>query len=156
MIRLNEIRTAINNTIINALKGTKFKEIKPTAIDFTDGIPRPSIRVIFDNSRTGKFNSNLKERTLTVRVYFYAENKNKYRNDNIEMQDILENAFLEDIKVVDNFYMPLVEDGEVECEVIDTVLQCSFDLYSLEDIYDDSNLEPIEEIEMELNVDNEE
>ncbi|MBN7575412.1 hypothetical protein C1H57_08335 [Clostridium sp. 2-1] len=152
MVTLNEIRTAINNTIINALKGTKFEGVKPTAIDFTDGIPRPSIRLIFDNSRTGKSNSNLKERTLTVRVYFYAENKDRYRNDNIEMQDILENTFLEDVKVTDTFYMPLVEDGEVECEVVDTVLQCSFDLYSLEEIYDDSNLEPIEELNFNLNL----
>lgn len=151
MIKLNDIRDAINKTIINALAETKFDGIKPTAIDYTDGIPRPSLRVIFDGAKTGKFNRQLKERTLTIRVYFYAKNKDKYRDDNIEMQDIIENAFLEPIKVSDTFYMPIVSEDGVSSEVIDTVLECSFDLYSLEEIYDDSDLEPMEELNINLN-----
>lgn len=151
MIKLNDIRTAINQTVINALIGTKFEGIKPTIIDNIDGIQRPSIRITFDNTKTGKFNSQLKERTLTCRLYFFAQDKNKYRNDNLEMQDIIENAFLEDVKVTDTFYMPILDDG-VESVVTDTILECSFDLYSLEEIYDDSALEPIEELNMKFNL----
>lgn len=151
MIKLSDVKTAINRIIINSLVGTSFEGIQPTTADYIKEIPRPSLRVIFDTTRTGKFNSQLRERTLTIRVYFYAEDKNKFRDDNLEMQDIIENAFLEDVKVTDTFYMPITSEDGVTSEVVDTILECYFDLYSLEEIYDDSNLENIEELNINLN-----
>lgn len=68
------------------------------------------------------------------------------------MQDILENTFLEDIQVTDTFYLPIVSEDGVDSDVVDTVLQCSFDLYSLEDIYDDSALENMEDLNLKLKI----
>jgi hypothetical protein len=67
------------------------------------------------------------------------------------MQDIIENAFLEDVQVTPSFFMPVINEEGVQSVITDTVLECSFDLYSLEEIYDDSNLEPIEDLSFNLN-----
>lgn len=107
---------------------------------------------MFENTQAVKFNSQLKERTLTVRVYFFAKDRYDYKLDNLKMQDIIENIFLEDVKVTDTFYMPIHDEEGVQSVVTDTVLECSFDLYSLEEIYDDSNLENIEELNFKLNL----
>lgn len=152
IITLIQINKAINNVITNALANTEFKDVEVNPSDLKDSIPRPSLRVVFDNTKTGRFNSQLKERNLTVRLYFYAKDKNKYKIDNLKMQDILENAFLEDIKVTDVFYMPITSEEGVESDVVDTVLQCSFDVYSLEEIYDDSALEPMEDLNLKLKI----
>lgn len=150
IITLIQINKAINNTIQSALIGTEFKDVEIVSGDFTDGIIRPSLRVTFDNAKTGKFNKQLKERTLTIRVLFYCKDKNKYKLDNFIMQDIIENAFLEDIKVTDTFYMPIISEDGVESEVVDTVLQCSFDLYSLEEIIDNTPYENMEDINLKI------
>jgi len=146
-----QINKAINNTIQSALVGTDFAGLELVAKDFTE-IQRPSLRIMFDNTKTGKFNSQLKERNLTVRLYFFAKDKNKYKLDNLKMQDILENTFLEDIQVTDTFYLPITSEDGVESDVVDTVLQCSFDVYSLEEIYDDSALENIEDLNLKLKI----
>jgi len=160
MITLIQINKGINETIENALVNTDLADvpIKPedTKEVFkkeTDGstisVTRPSIKVQLEKDNTGKLNSCTKERTLTVRVYFFAKDRYKYRVDNLKMRDILVNAFLEDIKITDTFYMPITEDG-VECSVTDSVLQCSFDLYSLEEIVDTTEYEPMEELILDL------
>lgn len=161
MVTLKQINKAINNTVKSALVDTEFVNVEIVSEDTTEALKketdgsyinviRPSIKVTFDTTQSGKINSQLKERTLPVRVYFFAKDKNKPKLDNLAMQDLLENVFLEDVKVTDTFYMPIAED--IECSTTDGVLQVTFDLYSLEEIYDDSNLEPIEELNFNLNL----
>jgi hypothetical protein len=157
MIKVSQIHTAINTTIENALIGTDFSEVEIISEDVRSGyqseddvngisVIRPSLRVTFDTSESTKFNGQLKERTLPVRIYFFCKDRYKYKADNLAMQDIMENAFLEDVQVTPSFFMPLADDGNVQCSTTDGVLQIAFDLYSLEEIYDDSNLEPIEDL----------
>ena len=161
MITLKQINKAINNTIQAALLHTDFSDVKVISEDITEAlkkdtdgacinVKRPSIKVTFDNVQSGKFNSQLKERTLPIRVYFFAKDMYKCKLDNLEMQDLLENAFLEDVKVTDTFYMPIVSEDGIESNITDGVLQCSFDLYSVEEIYDDSALEPMDELNLKL------
>jgi len=163
MITLKEINKAITNTIKAALINTEFEGVEIIPEDTkealkkeTDGsvinVTRPSIKVTFDNGQSAKFNSQLKERTLPVRVYFFAKDRYKSKLDNLAMQDLLENAFLEDVKVTDTFYMPITSEEGVQSSTTDGVLQSTFDLYSLEEIYDDSNLENIEELNFNLNL----
>lgn len=151
MISIIQINKAVNDTINNALIDSDFSSVPIIAEDVKEPIVRPSIKVQLENTRTGKFNSCSKERTLTVRVYFFAKDRYKYKIDNLKMQQILEDIFLEDVKVTGTFYMPITEEG-IECNVTDSVLQCSFDLYSLEEIYDDSDLENIEELNFNLSI----
>ncbi|NOW07855.1 phage tail terminator family protein [Clostridium beijerinckii] len=163
MITLKQINKAINNTIKSALVKSEFKDIDIISLDSkeafekeSDGsyinVIRPSIKITFDTTHSGKFNSQLKERVLPVRIYFFAKDRNQTKSDNLSMQDLLENAFLEDVKVTDMFYMPIAEDEEIQCSTTDGVLQVTFELYSLEEIYDDSNLEPVEELKFNLNL----
>lgn len=161
MITLKQINKAINKHIKSALMDTDFvdvpiisQDIKKSLKNDIDGkvinIIRPSIKVTFDASQIGKFNSQLKERTLTVRVYFFAKDRYKTKLDNLEMQDILENAFLEDIQITDTFYMPISEDEDIQCTTTDGVLQVAFDLYSLEEIEDTTVYEPMENLYFDL------
>lgn len=143
MITLVDIYKAVKHTIENSLVDTDFSNV-PIVAEDTEEIKRPSLKISMDGNKTEKFNNN-KERTLTVRVYFYAKDRYKYRIDNLKMQDILENVFLEDVKVTDTFYMPILEDG-IESSVIDGVLECSFDLYSVEEIEDTTECETLDEL----------
>lgn len=104
-----------------------------------------------ETNKTGKLNYKNKERTLPIRVYFFAENRLKYRIDNLKMQDILENAFLEDVKVTDTFYMPITENG-IYSSIVDTVLEVSFDLYSIEEIEDTTEYEIMDELDINLEI----
>lgn len=161
IIKLSQIHAAINTTIENALVRTDFSQVTIYSEDEksafqinNDGsviaLLRPSLRITFDSAQASKFNSQLKERNLTVRIYFFAQDKYKYKKDNLKMQDLIENAFLEDVQITPSFFMPISNEEGVQSQVIDTVLECSFDLYSLEEIYDDSALEPIEELNLNL------
>lgn len=109
----------------------------------SEPIIRPSIKVQIENSTNGKFNAHNREKSLTCRVYFFAEDRYKYKIDNTKMQDILENAFLDDLQVKESFFIPI---DNVESEVADTVLICSFDLYVIELIPDNDLSEPIEDL----------
>ena len=162
MITLKQINRAINNAIEDALVDTEFADVPLISEDLKEGVKvdgdgayinviRPSIKVTFDTTQAGKFNSKLKERIIPVRIYFFAKDRYKPKLENLAIQDILENTFLEDVKITDTFYMPLNEDGEIQCSITDGVLQVTFDLYSLEEIYDESNLENIEELNFNFN-----
>jgi hypothetical protein len=129
MVTLIDINKAINNKIKEALTGTEFSTVPLIAEDISEPITRPSIKVGIENSTNGKFNANCREKNLTCRVYFFAKDRYKYKLDNSKMQDIIETAFLEDLKINENFYIPI---EEVESNVSDTVLISSFDLYSIE------------------------
>ncbi|WMI80904.1 phage tail terminator family protein [Anaerotignum sp. MB30-C6] len=128
MLTLIEINKAINNTIKKALGFTDFKDVPLCPEDVTEPIIRPSIKVEMDSSKNGRLNSCMREKTLTIRVYFFASNLRKYKIENLKMQDVLENAFLDGL-YVDGAYIPI---EEVESDVTDTVLICSFILYLAE------------------------
>lgn len=155
MVSLIEINKAINNKILNALSNSDFKQVPIIASDLSEPIQRPSIKIFLDNANTGKFNSCMKERTLTVRVYFFATDLKKYKIENTKVQDLIENEFLTPIKIGDTFY---IDVDEVEATVTDTVLILSFDIETLEyipDIILDDGIEyePMENLNIELEVD---
>ena len=91
MITLLEINKAINNKIEHALADSEFKTVPIIAGDLSEPIVRPSLKVFLEDGTTGKFNSCMKERTLTVRVYFFATDLKKYKIENTKVQDLIEN-----------------------------------------------------------------
>ena len=131
MITLLEINKAINNKIEHALADSEFSSVPIIASDLSEPIVRPSLKVFLEDGTTGKFNSCMKERALTVRVYFFATDLKKYKIENTKVQDLIENEFLTPIKVTDTFY---IDVDEVEANTSDTVLICSFNIETLEDI----------------------
>lgn len=156
MITLLEINKGINEKIKHALANSEFSIVPIIASDLSEPIVRPSLKVILDDATTGKMNSRMKERTLTCRVYFFASDLRKYKIENTKIQDLIENEFLTPIKVTDTFY---IEIDDVETTVSDTVLICSFDIETLEDIPDEILDDGIEYENMEnlyLNIESEE
>ena len=131
MITLLEMNKAINNKIEHALADSGFKTVPIIAGDLSEPIVRPSLKVFLEDGTAGKFNSCMKERTLTVRVYFFSTDLKKYKIENTKVQDLIENEFLTPIKVTDTFY---IDVDEVEANTSDTVLICSFNIETLEDI----------------------
>ena len=131
MITLLELNKAINEKIIHALADSEFSTVPIIASDLSEPIVRPSLKVFLEDGTTGKFNSCMKERALTVRVYFFATDLKKYKIENTKVQDLIENEFLTPIKVTDTFY---IDVDEVEANTSDTVLICSFNIETLEDI----------------------
>ena len=110
MITLLEINKAINNKIEHALADSEFKTVPIIAGDLSEPIVRPSLK---------------------VSVYFFATDLKKYKIENTKVQDLIENEFLTPIKVTDTFY---IDVDEVEANTSDTVLICSFNIETLEDI----------------------
>ncbi|OSA89056.1 UNVERIFIED_ORG: hypothetical protein B2H98_13935 [Clostridium botulinum] len=147
MITLLEINKGINEAIEAALNDTEFCNVTIRAEDLKEDIVRPSIKVMLDDGTSGKFNSCCKERTLTIRVYFYAKNKDKPKIENIKMREIIENAFLEDLKVSDTFYIPI---DNVESVISDGVLICTIDLETLEIIPESEKYEPMDQLDIEI------
>ncbi len=151
MIAISEIKKAIKNKIENALFSSEFATVSIVASDLSEPIERPSIKILLDNTKSARLNK-LKERTLTVRVYFFATNLREYAIENMKIEELIENEFLTPIKVNDTFY---IEVDEVESVVSDTVLICSFDLEMLEDIPEEIidegvNYEPMENLNINL------
>jgi len=145
MISLLQINKAIVDTIKKALVDSEYDpEGLIIAEDVSEPIIRPSLKIAIEDSNNGKFNSQCREKTITVRVYFFAPDRYEYKIANAEMQDLLENTFLNDLKVTEGFYIPI---ESVESEVSDTVLICSFDLYAIELLPDTDTSEPMEELE---------
>ncbi len=147
MISLIDINKSVNEKIKGSLAGTNFSSVPIIAEDVTEPIVRPSIKVEFEKTTNGKFNSSCREKTLTIRVYFFAKDRVKYKLDNIEMQDILETAFLDGVTVREGFYIPV---ENVESEVTDSVLICSFDLYTLELLPYNETSETMEILDMNI------
>jgi hypothetical protein len=154
MITLIEINKAINDRIKAALAGTEYNPDKLLiAEDVSEPIIRPSIKVAIENSTNGMFNANCREKSLTCRIYFFAKDRNKYKIDNVGMQELLENAFIKGLKIKEGFYIPI---ESVESEVTDTILVCSFDLYTIELLPEETTnpigelIEPMEGLELKL------
>ncbi|EDT74836.1 phage tail terminator family protein [Clostridium butyricum] len=150
MITVLQINAAINETLSNGLKDTEFEEIPLVAEDSKEPILRPSIKVSIEESNAGKFNSCCKERTLTIRVYFFASNGDKPKIENAKMREVIENTFtLKPLKVTDEF---MIDIEEVESVVTDGVLVSSFALETLE-VIPDCILNDGEEYELMENLD---
>lgn len=147
MVTLIEINKAINDKIKAALVGTEFSNVPLLAEDIKEPIVRPSIKVQLGNSINGMFNSCCRDKNLTCRVYFFAKDRYKYKIDNAKMQDLIENAFLDDLEVNESFFIPV---DTVESEIIDTVLECSFDLYTIELLPDTDTSETMDELNLDI------
>lgn len=129
MVSLIEINKAINYKVKKALSDSEFSKVPIIASDLSEPVVRPSIKISLDDATTGKMNSCMKERTLTVRVYFFATDVNRSKLENTKVRDLIENEFLTPIKVSETFY---IDVDEVETMITDNVLILSCDIETLE------------------------
>ncbi len=99
------------------------------AQDFQETLQRPSLKMILENGTARKYNSLSKERILLYRIYFFAANAQKPKLENMDVQEKLENLFLDGIFVKDDFHIPI---DNLEFETTDGVLVCTFQLRTIE------------------------
>jgi hypothetical protein len=152
MISLLDINKAINEKIELALAGSDFNTVPIIASDLSEPNVRPFIKVVLDNGSSRKMNSCMKEQTLQCRVYFFASDLKKYKIENMKVRDLIQNEFLTPLVVSDTF---IVDIDEIEANTSDTVLICSFDIETLEDIpetiiNDGIEYEPMENLYLDL------
>ncbi len=145
MITILEINQAIIGKLGIALEDTAFSEVPFTAEEVKRGIKRPSIKVEISETKDVKVNSLCREKEISVNIYFFAKDRDNYKIDNIKMQNIITETFLDGLFAKEGFYIPI---ESIESEVSDTVLICSFELYSIELLPDDTaQMDPMEELE---------
>lgn len=151
-MKLSKIIKAINNLIRQGISESDlFKDyfngnpIK--ASDVSEPLERPSIKINIEDCDTEKIGL-CRARNPTVRIYFFAKDREKYRIDNINMQELIEETLLDGLYVTEDFYIYI---DEITSTVTDTVLVCSFNLETLEEIDYDLNLEPLQELNLTLN-----
>lgn len=147
MITFNQISIAINEKIKKAVKNVFEYDVPLVAEDISEPIIRPSIKVLFENSNSAKFNEQCKERNISYSVYFFAQNRQKPKPENIAIREAIETEFINDLQVTDTFFVPI---ENLEFETSDDVLIVSFDLYTIELIPDTDTSEIMEEINFKI------
>lgn len=120
-----EINKAVNGRICTAKAGTEFEPVEFVAQDVTEPIVRPSLKVELEDGTVGLLNGCCAEKTLTVRIYFFARDRYRPKAENMRMRELLEQAFLDDLVLGTESVLP----EEFSSTVTDGVLVCSFDLY---------------------------
>ncbi|MFW2490971.1 phage tail terminator family protein [Clostridium chromiireducens] len=123
MISLAQINKAVADQLRGALVGTPFESVPISPGDLSE-IERPSLKIEFDGGKLENINASFKGRTLTIRVYFFASNLKKYKLENLQVQEIIEDSFIKGVWI-SNYYIPV---NEVNAEVNDTILQVDFDI----------------------------
>lgn len=141
MISLEDIIKAINDKLeIN------FPGVDKQSTDIKEGFERPCFYVQIDDNTANKLNPSSKEKTLTVRIYYFPKDRYENRIELLETQDTLENMFFDGLQVNENFYIPSL-DNELTFTTVDGVLQLSFDLYYVQ-LLDEECGELLEELEI--------
>jgi hypothetical protein len=124
LIKYSQIITAVNSKL-----KAKFPLITIQAADDGEGLTRPSFRTSDDNTSPSNFMNVSKDTEMTIRVYFFPTNKVSYRIEILDMQNDLENLFLDDnTLVIDAGKGQVIEIQDVTFDVVDGVLHFYFDI----------------------------
>lgn len=139
MVGLKDIIKAINTKI-----KVNFPNIDIQSTDIKEDFNRPCFYVEIDDNKANKLNPSSKEKTLTIRIYYFPKDRYENRIELLETQDTLENMFFEGLEVNQDFYISTL-DNDLNFTITDGVLQLSFDLYYVQ-LLDDEYAEPLEEL----------
>lgn len=144
MVTLKDIAVAINSKILSAFTNTPYSNAEIQSTDIKEGFNRPCFYLELDGTKRSNFNSSMVDRNITARIYYFPSDRNKYRIELLEVQEILENTFINSIRVNENFAITI---DEINSDVTDGILQTSFDLYTVEIKDDTDESEQMEELE---------
>jgi hypothetical protein len=152
MLSLVQINKAVADQLRGALVGTPFESVPISPGDLSE-IERPSLKIELDGGKLENITANFKGRTLTIRVYFFASILKKYKLENLQVQEIIEDSFIKGIWI-DGNYIPI---HEVNAEVNDTILQVDFDieitaLHGDYDPFSEGSGELMEDLDFDFNV----
>lgn len=137
--------TEIHKAIVEKLDATG---IDTTSEDVNEGFKRPSFFMSFDNVKASDFMREALDREITVRIYYFSRTIDNNRIELLNMQDKLNELFLEDNLIRVNEYMN-IEVDELEFNIIDKVLHCYFDMRLCENYNRTDDRPYMEELEIE-------
>lgn len=137
--------TEINKAIVEKLNSTG---IDTTSKDVSEGFERPSFFMSFDNVRASDFMREALDREIIVRIYYFSSTVDNNEIELLDMQDKLNEIFLEDNLIRVNEYMN-IEVDELEFNVIDKVLHCYFDIRLCENYNRTDDRPYMEKLEIE-------
>jgi len=121
----------IHKAIVMRLK-TTFPKVEVISENVEEGITRPSFFVSFDNLNAADFMAEALDRKITVRLYYFSEDKNRNRIELLNIQDDLNDLFLKE-NMIEIDTNTKVEVEEAETDIIDKVLHYYFDIKLSED-----------------------
>lgn len=142
MIKYTDILKAINAKIKEAFPD---KEIQSK--DITEGFERPSFFIDFSNMAATEMMNYFRNRVTTIVIYYFPSDRYKNRIEILGIQDKLEEIFLDMLKVNEDFIITI---NETEANIVDGILQFSFDLETVEQIERESPEPLIEELDIEI------
>lgn len=143
MITLNDLITVINTVL-----ETRFPNIERLSTDIEEGFTRPSFFVDIDNHNKSMLGEVLKNVNLTVRIYYFPKSKYKNRIEIITMIEDLTNLFLTNLKINEDFYIPIDEVNSTVTE--EKVLIIDFDIKYVYEVPEDEDLELLEDLNIEI------
>jgi len=141
MITLTNLITVINNTL-----KIKFPTIDNLSTDIEEGFDRPAFFVDIDNHNKSKLGEILKDVSLTVRIYYFPSSKYKNRVELLTMIENLNSLFLTNLKINEDFYIPIDEINSTITE--EKVLVVDFDVRYVYEVSEDDDLDLIENLEI--------
>lgn len=154
MVKYIDILKAVNTKIKN-----KFPSIEILSeSDVSEKIVRPSFMTKLDEIEISNFMLDTADKKAKVIIYYFAKDKDKNKIENLQMIDDLNELFVENnqLEIIQSkngkeFFIGI---EEAESEIVDKVLNFSFDLEFSQDYEREDETELIEEIiiKEEINV----
>ncbi|MBB6218185.1 hypothetical protein HNQ80_004325 [Anaerosolibacter carboniphilus] len=143
MVTLKDITAAVNTKIEE-----NFPEIKIETRDITEGFDRPSFFTDIDYARKGSFMDSAVERSMTVRIHYFASNRNKHRLELLDVQEKLEDMFFQTLEIKDQF---IVHINETNVEKLEGgIIEFSFDINYIEELEIEDPSELMDGIEVSI------
>ncbi|QPQ30984.1 phage tail terminator family protein [Lysinibacillus sp. JNUCC 51] len=116
MITYKDIKNAINHKL-------DVFDVEINSRDVSEGFERPSFFVRLENSKRSGDGSQV-HKTMNVQIYYFPSDRYEYSIEVLEIQERLEELFDLKLPVRDR----LLNIDELNTDLIDGVLNCSFDL----------------------------
>lgn len=116
--------------------------------DLEEPVERPSFKVLMDTVNTGLYSSGLRQVKVYFNCYYYAKNQKHSKSEIYEIEDKLAFSFLEPLRIkelcavyIDSLEFEKVDDG---------ILNCSFNFEIATEFIDESNIETMEDLYINL------
>lgn len=142
IVTLKDIFKSVCNHI------TEVTNITLADSDLEEPVERPVFKIFMDTVKTGFYSFRLRQVKVYFNCYYYAENQKHSKSEIFEIEDKLAFSFLEPLQILDTCAV-YVDDLEFE-KVDDGILNCSFDFEIATEFIDESSLETIEELFINL------
>lgn len=147
MITLKDINKAIVTQVKEGLRDTPYVNVGFSSTDIEKSIIRPSFYVEFLSNKTGRFNANNKERTLHIQLFYFPTMHIKNKMEILEVEGLLEDVFIDSLKINDNFIIPI---NEVDFDITDGTLIANIELYTIEEIEDTDTIPLMDTLDINL------